>query len=205
MLLSLAVATVGAAPSDGFDRELRAIQDTWAVANYETPEDQRDRAFEELDRRADAFAAANPDRAEPLVWAGIVKSTWAGVRGGLGALRLVGKSREALEAAERIDANALDGSVFTSLGALYANVPGWPLSFGDDDKARAYFQRALQVNPSGIDPNYFYGAFLADQGERQKAREHLERALAAPPRPGRELADTGRRKEIRERLARLGK
>jgi tetratricopeptide (TPR) repeat protein len=203
MVLALAVAGVGAAQGDDFDRELRAIQNAWAVANYETPEDQRDRAFEELDRRADAFVAANPRRAEPLVWAGIIKSTWAGVRGGFGALRLVGKSRDALEAAERIDADALDGSVFTSLGALYASVPGWPLSFGDDDKARVYFRRALEVNPTGIDPNYFYGVFLADQGETQEAREHLERALAAPPRSGRELADEGRRKEIRERLARL--
>jgi len=191
------------AQGDAFERELREIQNGWAVANYQTPEALQDRAFEELDRRADGFVAAHPDRAEPLVWAGIVKSTWAGVRGGFGALRLVGASRQALEAAERIDADALDGSVYTSLGALYANVPGWPVSFGDSDKARAYFERALRVNPTGIDPNYFYGAFLADVGEIAKAREHLQRALAAPPRPGREIADVGRRKEIQDSLAEL--
>ena len=32
---------------------------------------------------------------------------------------------------------------------------------------------------------------------------NLDKALAAPARPGREVADEGRRKEIRERLAKL--
>jgi tetratricopeptide (TPR) repeat protein len=200
----LCLAGVASAQDAAFDQELRGIQEAWAVANYKTPEAQQDAAFEELAKRADAFVASHPQRAEPLVWAGIVKSTWAGVRGGLGALRLVGESREALEAAERLDANALDGSIYTSLGALYANVPGWPISFGSSDKARECFKRALAMNPTGIDPNYFYGSFLADEGETAAAREHLERALAAPPRPGRETADEGRRKEIRERLAKLG-
>jgi tetratricopeptide (TPR) repeat protein len=201
-VVALALAASGAARAQekSLEDELRAVQDGWAVANYETPEKQQDAAFEALARRADAFAAAHPGRAEPLVWAGIVKSTWAGVRGGLGALRLVGESRVALEAAEQIDPRALDGSVYTSLGALYANVPGWPISFGDGAKARTYFLRALELNPAGIDPNYFYGAFLADEGETALARQHLERALAAPPRPGREVADAGRRKEIQKRL-----
>lgn len=29
----------------------------------------------------------------------------------------------------------LDGSAYTSLGSLYYQVPGWPIGFGDDDKA----------------------------------------------------------------------
>jgi tetratricopeptide (TPR) repeat protein len=190
-------------PDADLQRELRAVQDAWAVANYETAAPERDSAFEALAQRADTFVAAFPGRAEPLIWAGIVKSTWAGARGGLGALRLVGESRRLLETAERIDPGALEGSVYTSLGALYAAVPGWPLSFGDSDKARTYLERAVQTNPTGIDPNYFYGSFLADEGEPDLARTHLERALTAAPRPGRELADAGRRKEIQQKLREL--
>jgi len=32
---------------------------------------------------------------------------------------------------------------------------------------------------------------------------YLERALQAPPRPGRQIADTGRREEIRTLLAKV--
>jgi tetratricopeptide (TPR) repeat protein len=132
-----------------------------------------------------------------------VLSTYAGASGGLGALGLVRQAREKLEAAEKISPDVLDGSIYTSLGSLYYKVPGWPLSFGDDNRAREYLLRALEINPDGIDPNYFYGEFLAEQGEDQEARRYLERALNAPPRPDRPLADQGRRDEIRTLLAKL--
>jgi tetratricopeptide (TPR) repeat protein len=186
------------ARADGFEQELAELQNAWALANYSTPDaDQRVTALEELSQRAGALSARHPGRAEPLVWEGIVLSTYAGAKGGLGALGLARRAREKLEAAERIDAGVLDGSVYTSLGALYYKVPGWPLAFGDTEKARAYLERALEVNPDGIDPNFFFGEFLAEQGDTLQARQYLEKALRAPARAGRPLADSGRKREIR--------
>jgi len=57
-------------------------------------------------------------------------------------------------------------------------------------------QRALELNPNGIDPNYFYGEFLYEEGEYAQALQHLDKAAKAAPRAGRELADKGRRAEI---------
>lgn len=95
----------------------------------------------------------------------------------------------------------MGGSAYTSLGSLYYQVPGWPLGFGNDDKAREMLRKGLAVNPDGIDANYFYGHFLLEQGEYADAVPVLEKALAAPARPGRELADQGRRSEIEQALA----
>ena len=106
--------------------------------------------------------------------------------------------------AEKIDANSLDGSALTSLGSLYYKVPRFG-SFGDYDKAREYLERALKVNPTGIDQNFFYGEFLSERGEKAKAIEYLKKALAAPARPGRDDADSGRRAEIHELLDKLMK
>lgn len=181
--------------------ELAAIQQEWAQANYQLTDNKAAlEVFESLAARAHSLAVANPERAEPLIWEGIVLSTWAGRKGGLGALRLAKKARKTLEAAESRDAAALDGSVFTSLGALYYKVPGWPIGFGDDEKAKTYLLKALELNPEGIDPNWFYGDFLVEKGQPADARGFLERALAAPDRPGRTVADDGRRAEIRARL-----
>ena len=130
-------------------------------------------------------------------------STYAGAKGGLGALGLVKQARASLEAALDIDPEALDGSAYTSLGSLYYQVPGWPLGFGDDGKARKYLQKSLAINPDGIDANYFFGDFLLDQGEPQRARIYLEKVLAAPDRPGRAVADQGRRAEAQARLNNL--
>lgn len=192
------------AQAPGFAAELNAIQSQWAQANYETPKGEaRVRAFEALSQRADAFVRANPQRAEALIWQGIVLSTYAGAKGGLGALKLAKQSRAALEAAMKIDPEALDGSAYTSLGALYYKVPGFPLGFGDKDKARKYLEQALAISPNGLDANFFYGEFLLEQERYAQAREHLQRAMDAPARPGRELADAGRRKEIEALLARM--
>ena len=128
-------------------------------------------------------------------------STWAGAKGGLGALGLAKDSRARLEAALKIDESALNGSAHTSIGTLYHKVPGFPVGFGSDKKAKEHLQRGLNINPDGIDPNFFYGEFLFDEGEYQQALNHLQKALNAPPRPGRELADEGRRQEVRELIA----
>ena len=203
-LASLALAALLALPGlalADFDEDLAAIQSDWAVANYDIPDKKAAAAaFESLADRAHALSEAHPDKAEALVWEGIVLSSWAGKEGGLGALKLCKQARARLEAAEAIDPSVLQGSVYTSLGTLYYRVPGWPVGFGNDDKAEAYLKKALDLNPDGIDPNYFYGDFLAEQGDYAGARAHLEKALAAPDRPGRDLADAGRRDEIRARL-----
>ncbi|MCP4063088.1 MAG: tetratricopeptide repeat protein, partial [Gammaproteobacteria bacterium] len=82
-------------------------------------------------------------------------------------------------------------------------VPGWPLGFGDDDKARQYLQKALAINPDGMDANFFFGDFLLDQGEPERARSYLQKVLEAPDRAGRDVADAGRREEARNRLGSL--
>jgi len=94
----------------------------------------------------------------------------------------------------------LQGSAYNSLGVLYYKVPRWPMGFGNDKKALELLQKALAVNPGGIDPNFFYGEFLVEQGKPREALTYLERALQAPPRPGRDIADAGRREEARRLL-----
>jgi tetratricopeptide (TPR) repeat protein len=187
---------IEAAPNLGFDAELAAIQQAWAVANYENSGDARERALASLEVTTADFATRNPTRAEAFIWKGIVESTHAGAKGGLGALSLAKNARASLEAALELDPRALDGSAYTSLGTLYYKVPGFPLGFGDRDKADELLHKALEINPDGIDPNFFYGELQYERRNYAEALRSLEKASRAAPRPGRELADRGRRQEI---------
>lgn len=190
------------APPAGLVVELHEIQAEWATLRYETPAgDARLEGLHKLAARSAALSRRYPERAEPLIWEGIVLSTAAGESGGLGALGLARKARDRLEAALAIDEGALSGSAHTSLGALYHKVPGFPLGFGSDRKARAHFEAALAYDPEGIDANYFYAEYLADKGELGEAAGRLEAALRAPSRPGRDTADRGRRAESSALLA----
>ena len=182
------------------NEEIVKIQHQWARANYATPENEQEKAFEKLVAEARKLAELNPERAEPKVWLAIVLSTDAGVTGGLGALGKVKEARRQLEAAEKIDPNVLDGSIYTSLGSLYYQVPGWPIGFGDDDKAEQYLKKALAMNPDGIDPNYFYGDFMLEEDNYAEAVKYLEKAAVAPARRGRPLADKGRQDEVEEKM-----
>ena len=193
---ALLAVSVLATAAPTFDAELLAIQQAWAVINYETPAASREAEFAKLESRAEAFAKAHPERAEPLVWVGIVQSSHAGAKGGLGALGLAKKARASLESALARDPQVLGGSAYTSLGTLYYKVPGFPLGFGNKDKAQELLRKALSVNPDGIDPNYFYAEYLYEQGRYPESMQYLEQATKAPPRAGRELADQGRRGEI---------
>jgi tetratricopeptide (TPR) repeat protein len=194
--LIMAALFMGTPAFADMQQDIVDIQHAWAKANYDTAKDQQEKVFEELVKRAQAVADGYPDKAEPKVWQAIVLSTQAGVVGGLGALGKVKEARKLLEAAEAIDPNVLDGSIYTSLGSLYYQVPGWPIGFGNDDKAEQYLKKALALNPDGIDPNYFYGDFMLEEGKPQEAVKYFEKAMNAPQRPNRPLADTGRKREI---------
>ncbi|MCM2295449.1 tetratricopeptide repeat protein [Rhodoferax sp.] len=202
MLLSLCVMSSlpALALSDASRTRLEQIQGRWAEVNYQLAAKQRETAFAELAQLAASAVTAEPAAAELRVWHGIVLGTYAGAKGGLGALDLVKQAKLELEQAIKLDAGVLGGSAYTSLGSLYYQVPGWPLGFGDDDKAEALLKQALALNPDGIDPNYFYGDFLQRKKRYKEARTYLEKTLSAADRPGRAVADEGRRAEARELL-----
>jgi tetratricopeptide (TPR) repeat protein len=195
LIASPVFAATAADPA--FDSELLSLQQAWAKTNYEVPAgDARVNAFEALEKRAEAFTQQHRNRAEAFIWEGIIESSYAGAKGGLGALSLCKEAKGNLEAALKLDPKALDGSAYTSLGTLYYKVPGFPVGFGDHDKAEKLLKKALELNPNGIDPNYFYAEYLYEEGHYQQALQHLDKAAKAPARPGRELADKGRRGEI---------
>lgn len=70
-------------------QHLGELQQRWAQIQYQTPKDQRADAFEKLAGDAASFVQQYPGKAEPLIWDGIINSSWAGATGGLGALSKV--------------------------------------------------------------------------------------------------------------------
>jgi tetratricopeptide (TPR) repeat protein len=184
---------------------LEDIQKRWAEVNYTLQDDAQEKAFEALLAQAKQWVQAEPNNTEAYIWQGIVQSTYAGAKGGLGALGLAKDARASLEKALALQPDALQGSAYASLGTLYSKVPGWPLGFGDDDKAKELLEKALEFNPNGIDPNYFYADYLYEQRNYRRAQQFAEKALAAPARPERPLADAERRKEVEALYAKIRK
>ncbi len=191
VFLLLAVQTVWA------ETGLTDIQQQWDRTNFTLTGKAQIESFEQLQADSEAYTAAHPGQAEGWLWRGIVDSSFAGAKGGLGALGLAKRARKHFDQAIAIDGDAMQGSAYSSLGTLYYSVPGWPIGFGDDDKAEELLKKGLSLDPDGIESNYFYAGFLVDQKKPTQAREFYQKALSAPPRAGRAIADKGRREQIR--------
>lgn len=205
LILLMAFATVSLHLRADQNTDIRFLQTRWAEIKYQLPENQRVQAFESLVTEAEKMRNANPDKPDYLIWEAIIRSTYAGEKGGLGALSQVKQAKKLFEKSISLQPDALDGSAYTSLGSLYYQVPGWPIGFGDNDKAREMLLKGLRYNPDGIDSNYFYGDYLMQQKQYKDALTAFEKALKAPARPGRESADKGRKAEIQTAIAKVKK
>lgn len=202
-MLLTALNVFAFAAAQDFDNAIADVAHRWAKASYDTPEAERDAAFGNVIASAQQLSQSFPGKAEPLIWEAIALASAAKVEGGFGALHKVKEARDLLFAAEAVDPTAINGAIYSTLGSLYGKVPGWPIGFGDKKKAQVYLEKAIAIDPNGIDSNYFYADFLAEDAEYAKSAEYLKRAMAAPARAGRSDADAGRRKQVLDLLETL--
>ncbi len=197
LLLLLLLIAISFIANAQMTDEVSQIQKQWAIINYQTEDDAKEDAFENLAKVATQIVINNPKNVHALVWEGIIYSTYAGVAGTFSAGKLAKHAKKSFEKAIKLDGSVLNGSAYTSLGVLYYKVPGWPLSFGSDKKAMKHLKKGIELNPNGIDSNYFYAEFLYDEeGKYNLAKQHINKAKNANPRPTRPLADQGRQKEV---------
>jgi tetratricopeptide (TPR) repeat protein len=194
--------TALASNNKAMDADLHAIELQWEHIKFD--EDGSPNQFDDIDalaKRAAGLVQKYPGRAEPLIWEGIVTSEEAGMAGTMSALGYAKAAKAVLEQAFQTDPAALDAGAPTSLGVLYSRVPGWPIGFGDNDKARELLTQAVSLAPNGMDANYFYGDFLMGRHEYAAAYKILKHALSLPLQPDRPLWDKNRRAVIRELMA----
>jgi len=196
------LATQAAETSSGLDQSLLEIEQRFDELTFATPDNrERRNGFEALVDVAAAVVAANPQNADALTWQGIVLSAYAGEVSALSAMKYANAAREALHKAESLDDKALNGSVYTSLGALYAHVPGGIIGFGDDELALEYLHKALAISPNDLDANYFLAELLIDEKMFDEAEHVLVKALAVPAVTYRPLLNEVRREQMRNLLA----
>ncbi len=207
--LFAAVSMAGVASADSVMDSVMTLQHEWAVANYQTPEKDKEAVFRALVAKAEGVTKAYPDRAEPKVWEAIIRAGLAGAMGGLSslfnAMPEMEKGRDLLLEAEKIDARTLNGSVYTTLGSFYYMVPGGFIGFGDKDKALAYLKKALEVAPDDMDANYFMGDFWLEKKKYKEARPYFEKVLALADVAGRPIYSKGRKAEAEAKLAKVKK
>ncbi|WP_404375028.1 TRAP transporter TatT component family protein [Vreelandella aquamarina] len=189
--------------ASAFEGEIFSLKNRWEHTVTQMPANQREETLKALASEAEQLASQHPNEADVLIWQGIVLASYARERGGLGALGTAGDARDVLERAIEIDPTGGNGSAYVTLGALYDRAPGRPLGFGNSDTAERMFQRALELRPDGVDVNYYYAAFLKEEGDTQAAREHAQRAVNGTARESRQVSDEALRRDAEVLLNQL--
>ncbi len=162
------------------DIAVQKIESEWELVEHNYPENQRKKEFDSLLKQTQILTEKFPDKAEPLILQACIILTRAKIESSLNALASVRKARSLLEKAIKINPNANQGSAFVTLGVLYYKVPGWPIAFGDNQKAEKMLKKALAINPRGIDSNYYYAEYLLSQNKSEQAARYLAKAIKAP-------------------------
>ncbi len=190
-----------AADDTAMNGDIAHLEHEWSRITYQVKDHDAQLAqIDALGKEAATIVQRYPNRAEPLIWNGIIISEEAGMASVFTALGYAKDARAMFEQAQKLDPKAIHGAIPMSLGTLYYRVPGFPVGFGDNEKARRYLELAMTMDPNGLDANYFYGDFLLEQGEYPKAKQVLSHALEAPVDPNRPVWDAGRRVEVRALL-----
>lgn len=203
-VLALSLLPAGVAIADEVDDAVHGLQSEWAIANYKTSDDNKEAAFKALVDKAAALNSKYPQRAEPKIWEAIIRAGYAGAMGGMSslfnAMPQMEKGRDLLLEAEKIDAMAMHGSVYTTLGSFYYMVPGGFIGFGDNDKAEAYLKKSIEIAPDDMDANYFSGDYWLERKKYKKAIPFFEKVLSLPAVEDRPIYSEGRKAEATAKL-----
>jgi len=167
----------------------KTLNDEWGVIFYTLPSEQQAERFKELLLRIREFKAKYPYRAEPLIIEAVTQCTLVAAEWSFSALSDIENAKDLLLKAIDIDPKAMEAAAYIALGNLYYRLPGWPISFGDEDLARQYLETAVKLYPHEVDTNYFLGDYWLGEGEYDKALLYLEKAEKAKVRPEHELSD----------------
>jgi tetratricopeptide (TPR) repeat protein len=70
-----------------------------------------------------------------------------------------------------------------ALGRLYYELPGWPISFGDNKLAREHLQKAVDLSPKTVSNHVYLAQVLIKLGEKDQAKKELAFVKSQPVNP----------------------
>lgn len=177
----------------GIVAEFDAIQFESTVSDATMP------ALDAVLRRASALQARFPNRAELLCWEGWILIAQSETVQDFSVFDRRKAAMAKLQAAVAIDSRVYSGAPYVSLGDLHflgSQFP-FPLTYGGEQEADAFYRKALEMNPTGLAPNAHYAYFLFATKKFADAMKHASIAAVAPPLQGRDRADQALRLEAR--------
>lgn len=149
-------------------------------AQLELDKKRRMQQFENCIVIADKALALNEKEVRGLFWKAAAMGKMAEDSGVLNALRMLRPMEHLLLNVVALDEKYENAGGHRALGRMYHKLPGFPISFGSNQKALKHLKRAHDLFPQDVITRAFYAELLYDEGKITEARKHADFVLAAP-------------------------
>lgn len=150
------------------------------IAQLEMDKERRVQLFERCIAIADQAIALNPNDAKGLFWKAVAMGKMAEDSGIVNAFRMLRPMEKMLLKVVALDEKYENAGAHRALGRMYHKLPGFPISFGSNQKALAHLKRAHELFPRDVITRAFYAEVLYDEGRKAEARRHADFVLATP-------------------------
>lgn len=143
---------------------------------------------------------ANPDSLESNFWLAVCYGLYGKEQGVVKSVSLIDPIEKHTRKALEIDGGYFYGGPWRVLGRLYHQLPGWPISRGDNKKALEYLQNAFKYGPKFYLNHLYIADIYTSLKDKAKAREHLQWVVKAPLSQHHEREDERYKEEAKEAL-----
>lgn len=149
-------------------------------AQLELDKKRRVKLFEDCIAIADQSLVLNANDVRGLFWKAAAMGKIAEDSGILNALKMLRPMEKMLLQVVALDERYENAGAHRALGRMYHKLPGFPVSFGSNQKALQHLERAYKLFPKDVITRAFYADLLFDTGNKAEARKHANFVLAVP-------------------------
>ncbi len=155
----------------------------WIGKHQETDE-QKVAVFAQGIAAAKKALAIDPQSIGGHYWLGVCYGVYGSAKGVMKSLSLVDPIKQEMAAVIARDPSYDSGGAYRVLGRLYFKLPG--LFGGSNRKAVENLKTAIKYGPRRWLNHIYLAEVYIDEGEKEKARDLLQKVLAGPAEPGME-------------------
>ncbi len=131
------------------------------IAQLEMDKERRVQLFERCIAVADRAIALNPNDVRGLFWKSVAMGKMAEDSGIVNAFRMLRPMEKMLLKVVALDEKYENAGAHRALGRMYHKLPGFPISFGSNQKALAHLKRAHELFPRDVITRAFYAEVLS--------------------------------------------
>ena len=173
------------------------------MALNETDKEKRIEKYQRAIDAAEQATKVNPKSASGHFWRAAAIGRQGLDKGVLKALNNASTMRDSLEITIEKNEKIERGAAHRALGRLYYELPGFPLSFGNNKKALEHLEKAYAIGPQEPANNAYYAQMLVKNGKKDEAKKYIDYVLAYPVKPEHKLEMAEYRRVAEETLKKM--